>query len=150
MSAPLPFRFLFRVRYQDCDAQTIVFNARWGEYVDVSTGEYTRAVLGSVNPAVTGFDWKLVRQTIEWKAPGRYDDVIETRIRCLRVGTTSFTIATEFVRWPDGAPLVTAETVCVATHPTTGLKQPLSDDHRRRIEAGAPGVVVDHAGALRA
>jgi acyl-CoA thioester hydrolase len=103
-----------------------------------------------VNPSVTGFDWKVVRQTIEWKAPGRYDDVIEARVRCVRVGTTSFTLATEFVRWPDGAPLVTAETVCVATHPTSGTKQPLSDDHRRRIEAGAPGVVVDHAGALRA
>jgi acyl-CoA thioester hydrolase len=141
---------LFRVRYQECDAQAIVFNARWAEYVDISTGEYSRAVLGSVMPEVTGLDWKVVRQTIEWKAPGRYDDVIEARVRCVRVGTTSFTIATEFVRWPDGAPLVTAETVCVATHPTSGTKQPLSDDHRQRIAAGAPGVVVDHAGARQA
>jgi acyl-CoA thioester hydrolase len=147
MPAAVPFRFLFRVRYHECDAQKIVFNARWGEYVDLASTEYTRAVFGSVDPAVSGIDWRLVRQVIEWKAPGRFDDVIEARVRCVRVGTTSFTLATEFVRWPDEAPLVTAETVYVATHPTHGTKQPVSDDHRRKLEAGAAGRVVDHAGA---
>jgi acyl-CoA thioester hydrolase len=143
------FRFLFRVRYHECDMQGIVFNARWGEYVDLSSGEYTRAVFGSVDPAVSGIDWRLVRQTLEWKAPGRYDEVLEAHVRCVRVGTTSFTLATEFRRWPDDTLLVTAETVLVATHPVQGTKQPVSDDHRRRLEAGAPGVVVDHAGVLR-
>jgi len=146
--AALPFRFLFRVRYQECDAQKIVFNARWAEYVDLASGEYTRALFGSVDPDVSGLDWRLVRQTIEWNASGRYDDVLEARVRTVRVGTTSFTLATEFVRWPDDAILVTAETVYVSTHPISGTKQPVSDDHRRKLEAGAPGVIVDHAGAL--
>src|SRR5512144_2780244 len=111
MASDQPFRFLFRVRYHECDAQKVVFNARWGDYVDLASMEYTRAVFGAVDPAVSGIDWQLVRQTTEWKAPGRFDDVIDARVRCLRVGTTSFTLATEFVRWPDGAPLATAETV---------------------------------------
>ena len=149
MSAPLPFRFLFRVRYQECDAQKIVFNARWAEYTDLASTEYTRALFGSVDPDVSGLDWRLVRQTIEWKASGRYDDVLEARIRTVRVGTTSFTLAAEFVRWPDDTPLVTAETVYVSTDPIHGTKRAISDDHRRKFEAGAPGVVVDHAGALR-
>jgi len=148
MTAP-PFRFLLRVRYQECDAQKIVFNARWAEYIDLASAEYTRALFGSVDPDVSGIDWRLVRQTIEWKASGHYDDVLEARVRTVRVGTTSFTLVTEFVRWPDDAILVTAETVYVATHPITGAKQPVSDDHRRKFEAGAPGVVIDHAGALR-
>jgi acyl-CoA thioester hydrolase len=146
MASDLPFRFLFRVRYHECDAQKIVFNARWGEYVDLASTEYTRVLFGSVDPAVSGIDWQLVRQTTEWKAPGRFDDVIEARVRCVRVGTTSFTLATELRRWPDAALLVTTETVYVATHPTLGTKQPVSDDHRKKLEAGAAGLVVDHAG----
>jgi acyl-CoA thioester hydrolase len=145
--AELPFRYLFRVRYGECDAQKIVFNARWAEYVDLSATEFTRVLFGSVDPAVSGLDWRLVRQVLEWKAAGCYDDVIEARIRTVRVGTTSFTLATEFVRWPDGALLVTAETVFVSTDPD-GAKQPISDEHRSKFEAGAPGVVIDHAGAL--
>jgi hypothetical protein len=39
--------------------------------------------------------------------------------------------------------------VLLATHPAQGTTQPVSDDHRRRLEAGAPSVVVDHAGVLR-
>jgi len=147
MAAPLSFRFLFRIRYHECDAQKIVFNARWGEYVDLASTEYTRRLFGSVDPEVSGIDWRLVRQTIEWKAPGRFDEVIEARVHTVRVGTTSFTLATEFVRWPDSAPLVTAETVYVATHPTTGTKQPVSDEHRHKLEAGAAEIVVDHAGS---
>ena len=148
MTPPLPFRLLFRVRYQECDAQKIVFNARWAEYADLATGEYTRALFGSVDPAVSGLDWKLVRQTIEWRASGHYDDVIEARVRTVRVGTTSFTLATEFVRWTQDAVLVTAETVYVATDPILGSKVPVIDDHRRKFEAGAPGVIIDQAAVL--
>jgi acyl-CoA thioester hydrolase len=147
MAEPVPFRFLLRVRYQECDPQKIVHNARWGEYVDLAIAEYSRVLFGSVYPAVSGIDWMVVRQTLEWKAPGRYDDVIEARVRTVRVGTTSFTLATEFRRWPGDDVLVTAETVCVSTG-TDGTKQPVSDDHRRKLEVGAPGVVVDQAAAL--
>lgn len=149
MSETPPFRFLFRVRYHECDAQKIVFNARWGEYVDLAYTEYTRALFGEVDPERSGFDSRLVRQTIEWKAPARFDEVIEARVRTVRVGTTSFTVATEFLRWRDQAPLVTAETVYVVTHPVTGVKEPVPDQHRATLEGGAPGVSIDHTGAPR-
>jgi acyl-CoA thioester hydrolase len=148
LATPLAFRYLLRVRYGECDAQKIVFNARWAEYIDLASGEYTRVLFGSVDPHVSGLDWKLVRQTIEWRASGHYDEVIDARVRPVRVGTTSFTLAFELLRWPDDALLVTAETVYVATDPVTGTKQPISDAHRRKLDAGAPGVVIDHAGAL--
>ena len=32
----MPFRYYLRVRYIECDAQKVVFNSRYGEYVDVS------------------------------------------------------------------------------------------------------------------
>jgi acyl-CoA thioester hydrolase len=144
---PPAFRFRFRVRYQECDAQKIVFNARWAEYVDLASAEYTRVLFGSVDPDVSGIDWRLVRQTIEWKASGRYDDVIEARVHTVRVGTTSFTLATAFVRPPAESILVSAETVYVSTHPVTGEKRPVSDEHRRLFEAGAAGVLIDQSGS---
>ncbi len=29
-----PFRYYLRVRYQDCDAQNVVFNSRYSDYAD--------------------------------------------------------------------------------------------------------------------
>ena len=141
-----PFRFFLRVRYSECDAQGIVFNARWVEYIDVAVTEYTRVILGSVDPNVTGMDWRLVKQTCEWRAPGRYDDVLDIRVRTLRVGNTSFSIETEFRRLVDGTHLVLAGTVYVSVD-AKGVKRPVPVQHRAALEYGAPGVVVDHAGA---
>lgn len=141
-----PFRFRLRVRYGECDAQGIVFNARWGDYVDVAVTEFTRALFGSVDPAVTGVDWRLVKQTLEWRAPARYDDVLEARISTLRVGTTSFAVATEFRRLTDDASLASAETIYV-TIDRNGTKQAIAPAYRAALERGAPGMIVDHAGA---
>lgn len=140
------FRFLLRVRYNECDAQGIVFNARWVDYVDVAVTEYMRVLFGSADPAVTGVDWRLVKQTLEWRAPARFDDVLDIRIATRRIGTTSFTLATEFRRFGDPLILATAETIYV-TIDRTARKQAVSDEHRAALERGAPGLVVDHAGA---
>jgi acyl-CoA thioester hydrolase len=140
-----PFRLLLRVRYGECDAQGIVYNARWVEYVDVAASEYTRVLFGSVEAATTGIDWRLVKQTCEWHAPGRYDDVLDIRVHTVRVGTTSFALATELRRYATGETLVTVETIYVAFDPKTAAKQPIAAAHREALERGAPGVVVDQA-----
>jgi len=142
-----PFRLLLRVRYNECDVQGIVFNARWADYADIASSEYTRALFGSVQPAETGVDWRVVKQTTEWRAPARYDDVLDLRVRTLRVGRTSFVLATEYHRHADQAHLASTETTCVMVEPA-GAKRPVSDDERAALERGAPGVVVDHAAAL--
>ncbi len=144
---PDPFRFLFRVRYGECDAQKIVFNARWSEYVDLAATEYTRQLFGSVDPDAAGLDWRLVRQLIEWRAPARFDDVLVAEVTTVRVGTTSFTFATRFGRPGDDDALVTAETVYVAVAAHTGVKQAVPDHHRAALLGGAPDAVIDHAGA---
>ena len=143
-----PFRLLLRVRYSECDAQGIVFNARWGEYIDVAASEYTRVLFGTVDTAVSGADWRLVKQTTQWRAPGRFDDVIELAVRTVKLGTTSFVLATEARRFTDHALLVECETVYVIIDVATGTKRPIPDHLRAALERGAPGVVVDHAAAL--
>lgn len=140
------FQYVFRVRYGECDAQKIVFNARWSEYVDIAATEYTRELFGSVDPDQAGLDWRLVRQVIEWRAPARFDDVLVASVRTVKVGTTSFTLATEFRRRGDTAVLVTAETVYVAIAPHAETKLPVPDRHRAALEHGAPGKMANHAG----
>ena len=40
------FTLLLRVRYAECDAQQVVFNARYADYIDVAMTEYFREVVG--------------------------------------------------------------------------------------------------------
>src|SRR3954465_11606507 len=100
---PNHFRYYLRVRYGECDAQKVVFNARYAEYVDLATTEFLRA-LGYGEQLFSGeLDFQLVKQTIEWKAPARFDQVLEISIAPTRLGTTSFTVRTDF-RIPRAAP----------------------------------------------
>ena len=72
------FSYLLRVRYGECDAQKVVFNARYADYVDLATAELLRALGYEHEIQTAELDYQLVKQTIEWKAPARYDQV--TRI----------------------------------------------------------------------
>lgn len=139
------FRYRFRVRYQECDAQKIVFNARWGDYVDIAATELIRVALGG--PEKT--DWKLARQLIEWKASARFDDVLEARMTTAKVGTTSMTMATTFFRLPEETPLVHVETVYVMTDHVTGAKRAITDEERAKLGPGAVDALVDCTGDAR-
>ena len=145
MSA-LPFRYRLRVRYSECDAQRVVFNARYGEYVDVAIGEFLRAlgyVEGSSTPQP---EFQLVKQTTEWFAPSRYDEVLELRVSALQLGNTSFTLRCEFFGTASDAARARTDTVYVHVD-SHFRKAPLPDDLRARLERGAPGVLIDHAGS---
>ncbi|HWY24522.1 MAG TPA: thioesterase family protein [Nevskia sp.] len=146
MSAP--FRYYLRVRYAECDAQKVVFNARYGDYVDLGFSEFLRA-LGYGEALVTGaVDFQLVKQTFEWKSSARYDEVIELSPRVKQLGNTSFTLYTEFRIAGTERVFVTAETVYVHVDGHSLAKQPLPAELRAALERGAPGVVIDHAGYL--
>jgi acyl-CoA thioester hydrolase len=41
-------------------------------------------------------DYQLVKQTIEWKAPARFDQVPKASVYAKHLGNTSFTIGTVF------------------------------------------------------
>jgi acyl-CoA thioester hydrolase len=143
------FRYYLRVRYIECDAQKVVFNSRYGEYVDVSINEFLRAV-GVLGDFVDGhLDFQLVKQTIEWKAPARFDQVLELSIAATRLGTTSFTVGTEFrIAGGDSKVIVTVETVYVLVDGRTLSKLPLPDTLRAALHAGAAGGTTDHAAYL--
>ena len=143
---PLPFRYYLRVRYIECDAQKVVFNSRYSEYVDVGINEFLRAA-GVLGDFITGpLDFQLVKQTVEWKAPARFDQVLELRIAATRLGTTSFTIGTAFRVAGEERVIVTVETIYVLVDGKTLTKLPLPDAIRVALQEGATGRVTDHAG----
>ena len=142
------FRFYLRVRYGECDAQKVVFNARYGDYVDLATTEFLR-VLGYGEELFSGeLDFQLVKQTFEWKAPARFDQVLEISVWAKHVGNTSFIVAAEFRVAGKGRVIVTAETVYVLVKQHTLAKTPIPPELRAAMERGAPGIVTDHAGYL--
>jgi len=173
-----PFRYYLRVRYVECDAQKVVFNSRYAEYVDVSVTEFLRAA-GIHDEFVHGdLDFQLVKQTVEWKAPARFDQVLELSVTTKQLGTTSFTLVTEFrIADPANAPaalkpalsarpstgsgraveggcatpvdiIATAETVYVLVEAKTLTKLPLPDRIRTALQDGARGRETDHAAHL--
>jgi acyl-CoA thioester hydrolase len=139
------FRYYLRVRYGECDAQKVVFNARYGDYVDLATTEFLRA-LGYGEALFSGeLDFQLVKQTMEWKAPARFDQVLEISVHAKTLGQTSFTLAAEFRVAGQDAIIVTAETVYVLVTPHILRKTPIPPDLRTAMEGGAAEQVVDHA-----
>ncbi|MEQ9510770.1 MAG: hotdog domain-containing protein, partial [Alloalcanivorax xenomutans] len=73
-----PFRYRLRVRYSECDAQHVVFNARYGDYVDLAMTEFMRALGRDYGALLArGLDNQVVKLTLEWKASARFDDVLE-------------------------------------------------------------------------
>ncbi len=140
------FRYFLRVRYGEVDAQKVVFNSRYSEYVDAGMTEFLRAA-GLRDEFVDGpLDFQLVKQTVEWRAPARFDHVLELSIGATRLGDTSFTMATEFRVAGADAVIAAIETVYVLVDAETMRKMPLPDRVRRALAHGALGRVTDHAG----
>jgi acyl-CoA thioester hydrolase len=139
------FRYYLRVRYIECDAQKVVFNSRYSEYVDVGINEFLRAA-GVLDQFTSGpLDFQLVKQTVEWRAPARFDQVLELQIAARRLGNTSFTVATEFRVAGDDRVIVSVETIYVLVDAKTLTKQPLPDAIRAALQQGAAGRTTDHA-----
>ena len=140
-----PFRYFLRVRYGECDAQKVVFNSRYGDYVDLATAEFFRALGYEKEIQTAELDYQLVKQTTEWRAPARYDQVLEISVATGRLGTTSFTLQAEFRIAGDERVIAASETVYVHVDAHSLTKTPLPERLREALTRGAPGVSVDHA-----
>lgn len=141
-----PFRFYLRVRYHECDAQLVVFNARYGEYADIAAVEFWRAIGLADEVASLAFDVQLVKQTTTWMAPARNNQVLELSVATIRLGTTSFTVRTAFRIAGTERVICDIETIYVRVDAKTLVKQPLEAHHLTALQRGAAGVTVDHAG----
>ena len=146
---PPPFRYYLRVRYQECDAQGVVFNARYGDYIDIATMEFFRQIGFAAEVASAELDMQLVKQMTTWKAPARNNQVLEISVAAKTLGSTSFTLVAQFCIAGTQAVTCEAETVYVRVDAETLTKQLLGDRFRECLRSGAPGVTIDHAAFLK-
>jgi acyl-CoA thioester hydrolase len=100
-----PFVHELRVRYGECDPQGIVFNANYLLYFDVALTELWRSAIGAWQEMVErGVDAVVAEANARFRAPARYDDVLQLHAQVTRIGTTSFTTQIDVLR--DGELLV--------------------------------------------
>jgi acyl-CoA thioester hydrolase len=130
VAGPLIHRL--RVRYHECDAQGIVFNANWFAYFDVALTELWRAAFGSYTALIErGADTVVVDAAAQFKASGRFDDVLEISLGIERLGTSSMIAVLAATR--DGDTLVTGRIVHVFVDPETMDKQPIPEWAREAL-----------------
>src|SRR5438874_1765466 len=85
------FRHRIRVRYGECDLQGVVFNANWLAYFDVVITELWRDRVGDYMDMIDrGVDMVVAEAGVRFRAPARFDDVVEFELRVARLGETSF------------------------------------------------------------
>lgn len=132
------FRFscVERVRWSDCDAQGIVFNGAYFDYLEVAQAEYFRN-LGFVLYDPDGrrhFDTATVKATLEYISPARVDDLIEIHWKVERIGNSSLTTRSEIHNRDSGVPLLRTEIIYVNFDSDASVSRPVPDDLRALIE----------------
>ena len=143
-----PFTFLTRVRYGECDAQMVVFNARYGDYADLAATEFFRAIFGGLHALLErGLDMQVAHYSIDWKAPARFDDILGVRVHAGHIGNTSFTLHMEFFLAATGKEVAGVKLVYVMVTNPGFTKTAVPDDLRTALQRGAPGVVMNQSGA---
>lgn len=135
-----PFRHQLRVRYHECDAQGIVFNAHHFAYFDITLTELWREAFGSYDAMVEGgSDVVVVDAQASFHRSPKFDDLLEIEMTIAQLGTSSMTSTFEEKR--DGELLVSGRMVHVFVDPKTMQKQQIPDGIRTRLEAYRTTVV---------
>lgn len=131
MSERSAFRFAypFRVRYAEIDGQGIVFNAHYLTYYDTAITEYLRHLGYDYEAEVkrTGDDFHLVKSTVEYKAPIRFDEEFEVGVRVPRIGRSSLIFELGIFGKGETLPRATGENIWVNTNQTTQRPVPVPD-----------------------
>jgi acyl-CoA thioester hydrolase len=135
---PEPFVHELRVRYAECDAQGIVFNANYLLYFDVAHTELWRAAVGPWHEMVAGgVDLVVANASLRFRAPARFDEVIALKLSIVELGETNMTTQFDVVR--DDTLLVAGqlEHVCVdaQTWKRTALPEAITSALRPYVAA---------------
>ena len=122
-----------RVRYGECDAQGVVFNAHYFAYFDIAMTEFQRdAVMPYDAMLASGTDMVVAAASARFLTPARFDDEIDLDLRVVRLGTTGMTVRVDVRR--GGEHLVEGEMRYVFIDPEAKAKKPIPDDVRHRLE----------------
>ena len=129
-----PYIHQLRVRYHECDAQGIVFNAHHFAYFDMTLTELWREAFGSYNAMLDdyGTDVMVKDAQATFHASPRFDDLLDIEMTIEKLGNSSMVSTFEEMR--DGEVLVSGRLVHVFVDPTTWKKQDIPANVRERLE----------------
>ena len=124
-----------RARWMECDAQGIVYNGAYMDYLEVGQSDYFRNLGFSIYKiAEKGyFDSAVVKVTMEFKAPARVEDLLDLYVRVSHIGNTSFTIDTEIYPQDSDKLIAKAQVIYVGYDAGTGATRLVTDDLRHLI-----------------
>ena len=129
----MPFTHQLRVRFGECDPQNLVFNAHYLAYADVALTELQRAAFGSYEAMIAehGVDLVVAQAQISFRAPARFDDLLDVGLTVARIGTTSMTLALSITR--DATTIVEGDLRYVFVDAQTWDKAPIPDGVRAAL-----------------
>ncbi|RJQ78587.1 acyl-CoA thioesterase [Amycolatopsis panacis] len=107
-----------RVRYHECDAQGVVFNAHYLSYADMASFEVEKALFGSHREFLaTGLDVVVAESNLRYRLPCRFEDELVVSAYLGHLGTTSLVFDYEIRR--DGQLTTEIRTRYVFVDPAT-------------------------------
>ena len=127
------FSHRLRVRWAEADMQGVVFNGHYMTYCDVAITEYWRALCnGDTAQLREVFDRiYVVRATLDYHRPARFDDELDVCARTSRLGGSSMRVLFEIHR--GGEHLVSGENIYV--YADNGASQRIPEALRAAILA---------------
>jgi acyl-CoA thioester hydrolase len=130
---PFKYSALARVWFSDTDAQGIVYYGRYLPYFDHARTEYHRHLGGLVG--LDDAEFVMRASHVDYLAPARFDDLIESFVRVSRIGRTSITYELAAWRLPDELHLVEATQTLVLVDPLERRPTPIPGSFRETIRA---------------
>src|SRR5690606_6735443 len=123
-----------RVRWAEVDMQKIVFNGHYLMYFDTAVAGYWRAMAMPYEATMVQLQGDLYvrKATVEYEGSAQYDDLLETGIRCARIGRSSMVFAAAVFRGEQR--LVHGELVYVFADPATQTSRPVPPELRALLE----------------
>lgn len=128
-----------RVRWSEIDAQQIVFNGHYLNYIDSAVSAYWRALALPYMETMQalGGDLFVRKASLDYLGSARFDDQLEIGIRCARIGNSSMQIDAAVFRGSDL--LVQGELVYVFADGQSQSPKPVPAELRAVIEAFEAG-----------
>ena len=133
---PFKFSAQTRVAFSDTDAQGIVYYGRYLPYFDLARVEYHRELgLLGMDIGEEGQEFVMRACTVDYLAPGVFDDLIEVFVRLARFGRTSATYEFAAYRARDDLLMVTASQTLVLVDLEERKALPVPDAYKQVIRA---------------
>ena len=129
----------FRVRYNECDMQNVVFNANYFIYADDAVAQFVRQGLAdelgkdisAIDLIEVGFDFMLKTTTATWHKGAKYTDIIHAACSVSRWGNTSFDVAVDMT--VNGEQVFDCIITYVSVTPGAPQPTPVPDVVRRAL-----------------